>query len=224
MQKRQSITEQNSESPDSWIHLLAQRESFKLQPDSAEIIFMNALRMPELIRVEEYLQGEAVAKLRHEFVAGQIFAMAGASERHNRICFAFAEILGPHLRKDGCRGYLNDMKLRTANAIYYPDVMVVCDLSDQDQLVKSAPCMIIEVLSESTERTDRTEKLFAYQQISTLRNYLLVAQDKRSVELYRRNGLTWRFEHYVGDAEIQLDCPAGLISLTQIYADIDFRA
>ena len=185
---------------------------------------MTALRSPELISLDEYLLGEATAKLRHEFVAGQIFAMAGASERHNRICFAFAEILGPHLRKHGCRGYLNDMKLRTSNAIYYPDVMAVCDASDQDQLAKSAPCMIIEVLSESTERTDRTEKLFAYQQISTLRNYLLVAQDKRSVELYRRNGLTWRFEHYLGDAEIQLDCPAASISLTQIYADIDFRS
>lgn len=99
---------------------------------------MNALGEPELMSVEDYLQGEAVAKLRHEFVAGQVFAMAGASERHNRICFAFAEILGPHLRKHGCRGYL---------------------------------------LSDSTERTDRTEKLFAYQQISTLRNYLLVAQE-----------------------------------------------
>ena len=148
------------------MNLLARRESFKLQHDSGEIVFMNALRKPELISVDEYLQGEAVAKSRHEFVAGQIFAMAGASERHNRICFAFAEILGPHLRKHGCRGYLNDMKLRTSNAIYYPDVMAVCDASDQDQLVKSAPCMIIEVLSESTERTDRTEKPFAYQQIS----------------------------------------------------------
>ncbi len=184
---------------------------------------MNALRRPELISVEEYLQGEAVAKLRHEFVAGQIFAMAGASERHNRICFAFAEILGPLLRKNACRGYLNVMKLRASNAIYYPDVMAVCDSSDQDQLVKSAPCMIVEVLSDSTERTDRTEKLFAYQQISTLRNYLLVAQDKREVELYRRNGLTWRFEHYLGEAEIELDCPAGSINLAQIYADIDFR-
>lgn len=185
---------------------------------------MNALRRTELISIEEYLQGEAAAKLRHEFVAGQIFAMAGASERHNRICFAFAEILGPLLRKHGCKGFLNDMKLRTSNAIYYPDVMAVCDSSDKDPLVKSAPCMIIEVLSDSTERTDRTEKLFAYQQISTLRNYLLVAQDKRDVELYRRNGLTWRLEHYVGDSQIELDCPAGSIDLAQIYADTDIPA
>ncbi len=183
---------------------------------------MSALRKPELISLEEYLQGEANSKLRHEFFGGQVFAMAGASERHAQICFALAALLLPMLQAQGCRGFIADMKLRADDAIYYPDVMVVCDKSDIDPLIKSAPCLLIEVLSESTARIDRTEKLQAYQKIATLRNYLLIEQSTRRVELFRRNGLTWRHESFVDDADIKLDCPAGEISMAQIYEGLTF--
>jgi Uma2 family endonuclease len=185
---------------------------------------MSALKRADLISIDDYLAGEATAKLRHEFVGGQVFAMAGASERHAQICFALAALLRPMLQAQGCRGFIADMKLRADDAVYYPDVMVVCDKSDVDPLVKSAPCLLIEVLSESTSRIDRTEKLQAYQKIMTLRSYLLIEQTSRCVELYRRNGLTWRHECYLDNAEIKLDCPEGKISLAQIYEGLQFDA
>lgn len=185
---------------------------------------MGALQKPELIRMDDYLRGEIDAKLRHEYVAGQVFAMAGASERHAQICFAFAALLRPLLQAQGCRGFIADMKLRVDDAVYYPDVMVVCDKSDHDPLVKSAACLLIEVLSDSTARTDRGEKLLAYQKILTLRNYLLVEENARRVELFRRNGLTWRHESFVDEGVLKLDCPVGEITLAQIYQGLDFAA
>ena len=183
---------------------------------------MSALRKAELISIEEYLQGEAQSELRHEYFGGQVFAMAGGTVRHNRICTRTLIALEPLATAQGCETFVADMKLRADDAIYYPDVMVVCDKSDVDPQLKSAPCLIIEVLSESTARIDRTEKLLAYQKISTLRNYVLIEQNTRQVELFRRNGLTWRHECHVGDAEIKLDCPAGVISMAQIYEGLTF--
>ncbi len=178
---------------------------------------MTGLRKPQLFSVDDYLQGEQQAKLRHEFVDGQVFAMARASAGHNRICIRILMALEPMAVATDCMSFMADMKLRVRDCVYYPDLMVICDNSDTDPLIKSAPCLIIEVLSESTERTDRTEKLQAYQRIPTLKNYLLVAQDARRVELYRRTGLTWRYESFVDQGEIALDCPAGVLTLAQMY-------
>lgn len=183
---------------------------------------MSALCKPELISLKDYLQGEARSKIRHEFVGGQVFAMAGGTARHNRICTRTLIALEPLAAVQGCETFVTDMKLRADDAIYYPDVMVVCDKSDVDPLIKSAPCLLIEVLSESTARIDRTEKLQAYQKLATLRNYLLIEQNVRRVELFRRNGLTWRHESFVDDSDIKLDCPAGVISLAQIYEGLTF--
>ncbi len=143
--------------------------------------------------------------------------MAGASASHNRMCIRALVALEPMALASGCMSFMADMKLRVRDSVYYPDLMVICDSLDTDPLIKSAPCLIIEVLSESTERSDRIEKLQTYQTIPTLKNYLLVAQDARRIELYRRNGLTWRYESFVDQGEIALDCPAGVITLAQMY-------
>jgi len=178
---------------------------------------MTGLRKPQLYSIDDYLQGEQQAKLRHEFVDGQVFAMAGASANHNRICIRALMALQPMALASGGMSFMADMKLRVRESVYYPDLMVLCESKDTDPLIKSAPCLIIEVLSESTERSDRIEKLQAYQTIPTLKSYLLVAQDARRVELYRRNGLTWRYESFIDQGEIALDCPAGVITLAQMY-------
>ncbi len=183
---------------------------------------MCAQKQFQRLTINEYLRGEVDATVRHEYVAGQVFALAGGSVRHNRICTRAFVALEPLVAKQNCESYLADVKLRAGDAVYYPDVMVVCDQSDDDPMVKSAPCLLIEVLSESTARTDRTEKLMAYQSILTLRNYLLVEQNTRRIQLYRRNGLTWRHEIYSGDADIKLDCPNGVIALAQIYDGLEF--
>jgi len=185
---------------------------------------MGALQKPELISMDDYLRGEIDSRVRHEYVAGQVFAMAGGTIRHNRICTRAFIALEPLVAAQGCESYVAEVKLRVEDAIYYPDVMVVCDQSDNDPQIKSAPCLLVEVLSDSTARTDRGEKLLAYQKILTLRNYLLVEQNSRRIELFRRNGLTWRHESFCDEGVIKLDCPKGEITLAQIYEGLEFAA
>ncbi len=122
---------------------------------------MIASRQPK-ISPEDYLAGELQSPVKHEYRDGQIYAMAGASDRHNAIVFILPQLIGPHLRKMGCRGYTSDMKVRleSTNDFYYPDLLVSCDPRDQsDQYSKRFPKLIIEVLSDKTERFDRGENL-----------------------------------------------------------------
>src|SRR5262249_26861704 len=116
----------------------------------------------ELMRlsVEEYLALEEKSKVRHEYVAGHIFAMAGANDAHNIISINVATILRPHLRRSGCRVYMVDMKVRVeaADTFYYPDVMVTCEPFAAKSVFKSRPVLLVEVLSLGTELVDRREK------------------------------------------------------------------
>jgi Uma2 family endonuclease len=136
------------------------------------------------ISFEDYLSFEQTNSEKHEFVHGEIFAMAGATERHNRLTGRFyAALLAV---EDGkCRTYFSDMKLRTPNDVgYYPDILVVCDKSDDHPLVKRQPCLIIEILSDSTEAIDRGEKLGNYRLFESLQAYVLVNQHIQRVEIY----------------------------------------
>ncbi|TXH77407.1 MAG: Uma2 family endonuclease, partial [Thiothrix sp.] len=129
-----------------------------------------------LLSPEEYLAGEALAEFRHEYVAGEVYAMAGASERHNRITLNIAFQLRAKARGSQCGVFMNDMKLRIQQGerFYYPDVMLGCSQEDSHEFYKDKPCLIAEVLSPSTETTDRREKWLAYAQIPSLHYYLLV--------------------------------------------------
>ncbi|MFT3813575.1 MAG: Uma2 family endonuclease [Acidovorax sp.] len=142
----------------------------------------------------QYLEQELRSATRSEYVAGQVFAMSGASLRHNVITLNIAMLLRHHLRGTPCRTFMADAKLRVAKvqSIYYPDVMVTCDpvhqqVGPQDHLVET-PRLIVEVLSESTAGTDRREKLQAYRSLPTLREYMLVSQDEALIEIHRRRG------------------------------------
>lgn len=141
-----------------------------------------------LLSPEEYLAGEALAEFRHEYVAGEVYAMAGASERHNRITLNIAFQLRAKARGSQCGVFMNDMKLRIQQGerFYYPDVMLGCSQEDSHEFYKDYPCLIAEVLSPSTETTDRREKWLAYAQIPSLRYYLLVESNRRHVEFYQR--------------------------------------
>jgi Uma2 family endonuclease len=160
------------------------------------------------ISENDYLNLEADSPVRHEFVGGQAYAMAGASVRHNRIAGKlYASLLA--LAPRNCQVLIGDVKLKadTWPTYYYPDVMVVCDPDDNDPLVKTRPCLLVEVLSPKTEAIDRREKLTAYQRLPSLREYLLIAQDEIRVERYRRLNLReWVVEiHTPGDI-LKLDC------------------
>ena len=140
--------------------------------------------------LEDYLEGEQRSEIRHEYIGGVAYAMVGGSEAHNLISLALASALRQDLRGGSCRAFMADVKisLRIAeeDIFNYPDVMVVCDPRDTDPHCKRYPKVVIEVLSESTERTDRREKFLSYTQIETLEEYVLAAQDKMEVTIFRR--------------------------------------
>ncbi|TSE18562.1 putative restriction endonuclease [Tepidimonas alkaliphilus] len=185
---------------------------------------MTALARSETwLSPEDYLQDELVSDVRHEYVAGKVYAMVGASRTHNRIAMATAHALLPRARRFGCQVFVADMKVRIdyggEEVYYYPDVMVACDPRDRADYHVDRPCLIVEVLSEHTERIDRREKLLAYQRIPSMELYLVVAQDRRWVEAYRRSR-DWVLEGYA-DGAIELPCLDGTLTLDEIYADVE---
>jgi Uma2 family endonuclease len=140
---------------------------------------------------EEYLAYERKAATKHEYWHGEIYAMAGASPSHNLITFNVAVTIGGQIKGRNCRGYSTDQKVRTdvGNLFAYPDVTIVCGepkFHDEKKDVILNPTLIVEVLSPSTESLDRTEKFAHYRTIPSLMDYILIAQDKPSVEHFTR--------------------------------------
>ncbi len=182
------------------------------------------------ISAEEYLRREKDAETRHEYFDGVIVAMAGASEAHAAICYNLPIALAPQLRGRSCRGFSSDMRVRVVahNRYYYPDISVACATPQLEVLsgVQSLlnPTLIIEVLSDSTERLDRGDKWIAYQTIESLRVYLLISQHKPLIEAYMRqeNG-KWAYTHIAGlDSVLSLDSIGLQLHLTDVYADVEF--
>lgn len=170
---------------------------------------------------EEYLATEEKAKVKHELVDGMMYAMAGASDRHNGVVMNIAARLWQVARTKGCRVYANDMKLKINNwRSYYPDVIVVC-ADDPHPYYKESPCLIVEVLSETTEAVDRREKLEHYRGIPSLQAYILVDSRARRVEGYYRQGEQWLYTDAVGMGEISLPCPPLRLTLDEVYEGMD---
>src|SRR6185436_17648180 len=142
------------------------------------------------ISPEEYLQGERLAEVRHEYVNGQVYAMAGASDDHNRIAGNIFAALHAALNNTRCEPFINDMKVRIpptfADVFYYPDVIVACTPKDNAKYFRERPTVIFEVISPDTERIDRREKVLSYRQIPTLRAYVIVEQDRMAVTVLHR--------------------------------------
>ncbi|MDA8177653.1 Uma2 family endonuclease [Acidithiobacillus thiooxidans] len=175
--------------------------------------------------VDEYLAGEQDGEFRHEYIDGMVYAMVGASRRHALIVTSLTLLLGPKARQQGCQLFTNDMKVRIQQAgeesFYYPDLILGCDPNDRETYFSTRPCLIIEVLSESTERIDRREKLYAYTGgLPSLHEYLLLAQDCRHADLYRRRSEGWQHEKLV-EGSIHLDCLDMDVSIDDIYQDAE---
>ncbi len=137
----------------------------------------------------DFLAWDATQTVRHEFIAGEVFAMAGAGEGHVTAALNVAMQLRAHLAGTPCRVFITDMKLRVdaADAYFYPDVMVTCSAADAAQaLVKREPLLVVEVLSPATAAYDRGDKFAAYRRLDSLREYLLVDADGRRCDLYRK--------------------------------------
>lgn len=175
---------------------------------------------------DEYLALETESGVKHEFVGLRVYAMAGASERHNTI--AGNLFAGCHGATRGvCRPFIGDMRLRLDGgaAYYYPDVMLVCDPSDTDPMFKTSPCMVAEVMSRSTEALDRREKLIAYQKLPMLRECLLVAQDEVQVEHYQRiSPHQWALTTLGLADTVEFLCLPLKLPVAQLYRGVDFIA
>lgn len=160
---------------------------------------MQAALKGDFLSVDEYLAGEQTSEVRHEYIAGAVYAMAGASREHNQIAQNIAFAARSHLKASPCSVFISDVKVRLKvlgdDVFYYPDVMVGCDPRDTHRLYLNYPRILVEVTSDSTERLDRREKRWAYQTIETLEEYLLVAQDRPQATLFRRSGL-WQPESF----------------------------
>ena len=152
------------------------------------------------ITEQEYLTGELASTLRHEYINGAVYAMAGASKNHDRIAGNIFAKFHAHLEGSSCTPFSSDIKIKADNNFFYPDVIVVCDDQTENQYYVEAPLLIVEVLSKSTRRTDQTLKRHAYQQLASLQEYVLIEPDFVDVEVCRRSS-AWRSEHYyLGDA------------------------
>lgn len=162
-----------------------------------------------------FLAWEAEQAEKHEFRAGEIFAMGGASDRHVTIAGNVFATLREQLRGGPCRTYIADMKLRveTADAFYYPDVMVTCNPADGERSQhKGAPSLVVEVLSPSTEAFDRGAKFADYRQLPSLREYLLIEPVRGGLELFRRDAGDHWVLHAFG--------PTETVELTSIGAQL----
>ncbi|MGC8509051.1 MAG: Uma2 family endonuclease [Thiomonas sp.] len=178
--------------------------------------------------VEDYLATEPLSEVKREYLDGMVVAMAGASDRHGLICTALTIALGPLARKAGCQLFVADMKVRVqalrGTSFYYPDLVLSCDGQDRESpYYRRRPCLVIEVTSPSTERIDRLEKVFAYQQMPGLREYLIVDSANVAVDRYHRSGgeagEEWDLNRSTFGS-LRLDCLGADLSLAEVYADV----
>lgn len=141
------------------------------------------------LTADDYLAWEATQTERHDYVDGEVFAMAGAEDRHVTVTGNVYMALRQHLRGTPCRTFMADMKLQAEaeSSYFYPDVLVTCSAADaESRQLKREPTLIVEVLSPSTEAYDRGEKFRRYRQITSLREYALVDIDRRQVDVFRQ--------------------------------------
>ena len=176
---------------------------------------------------EEYLQLELQADVKHEYIDGYAYAMAGANDSHVTVSLNVATLLRSHVRGSGCRVFISDMKARIEqlNRYYYPDVMVTCDARDKENTKeKKFPCLIVEVLSDSTEAFDRGDKFADNQVLDTLLEYVLINVKRQRVECFRRNkdGL-WLLQYYTSQNEyFQLQSVNFEAEMSALYEDVVF--
>lgn len=184
---------------------------------------MGLAKVKNYISIEEYLAGENDGEIRHEYIYGEVYAMAGTSDVHNRIAARFFTKLFQKFDGSNCEAFMTDMKLQADEAtFYYPDVFVACD--NPDKYFRREPILVIEVLSPTTERTDKHEKLNVYRQIPTLQEYVIVAQEKIWVELHQKqkDGIWTRTQFTEINEVLELKSVDLSFTLEEVYRGIKF--
>ena len=173
---------------------------------------------------EEYLEWEKENATKHEYVAGQVFAMAGASDAHVTITVNLLAMLRGHVRGGPCRAYVADMKARVGSeqAFYYPDLLVTCDERDRsNDFFKEHPRLIVEVLSPSAAAFDRGLKFAHYRALPSLEEYVLVDSERQSVDCFRRTGeAEWMLKPYGPGGEVRFESVGFTCRMDEIYEDV----
>ena len=187
---------------------------------------MSAVLEKNCYTAEDYLSQERCASSKSEFHDGQIFAMTGASRKHNLVSGNIYRELSLQLKKRPCEAYINDMRVKAAqaNSYHYPDIAVVCgtpEFEDAQLDTLLNPTLLIEVLSPSTEAYDRGSKFAHYRKIDTLREYFLVVQDRPGIERYVRLGDVWILTEAEGlEASVELESIDCVLSLREVYEKV----
>jgi len=177
--------------------------------------------------VESYLAWEETQAERHEYFAGEVFAMSGGSDAHYTITLNLAASLKSALAGTPCRPFVSGMKVRiaSADAMLYPDVFVTCDSRDkapESALAKAHHVLVAEVLSDSTAAYDRGRKFEIYQKIPELQEYLVIEQDRPHADLFRKNEAGFWVMYPAGkDDTIELSSVGLRLPLADLYADVD---
>lgn len=190
---------------------------------------MIALSDSVFLTSEAYLQLEEKSNIKHEYIDGQVYAMAGTTDTHNTIAGNLFILIRNHFRGSQCRVYFADIKasIEKRNRFYYPDIIVTCDPKDRETATyKRFPKLIIEVLSESTEAFDRGDKFNDYQTLDSLEEYVLVNSKHQRFETFRRNdqGL-WVLQTYTPDDQIfELQSINLIAPFTDLYENVELEA
>lgn len=180
---------------------------------------MSAEQIPTLTEAD-YLAGEQHSEVRHEFVGGRVWAMAGGTERHDIAGSLLNDLLRPAVRASGCRIFTGNRQLRVASGdIYYPDLFTVCGRA-ADVHHEADANLVVEILSPSTATIDRREKLTAYATLPSFDRYLLVDPIYPSMELYRKG----RWERIGPGGQVSLGHGVTIIDIDEFYAALDAEA
>jgi Uma2 family endonuclease len=190
---------------------------------------MSAMPKPRKLTVEEYFELDAKNERKSEFFDGEMFLMAGASREHNDIVSNLLEKLFSELA-GSCRVYFSDLRVKVSlTGLYtYPDVLIVCDppeYAPENRDTLTNPQVVIEVLSDSTERYDRTTKFRHYKQLPSVKEYVLVSQTEALIERYTRQAdETWAQADFVGlDATFTLATVKVSVPMADIFRGVEFQ-
>ena len=185
---------------------------------------MGRAAQTSIFSATDYLAWEPTQAERHEFIDGEVFAMAGAEDRHVTVAGNLYIALRQHLSGSACRTYMSDMRLHVAaaNSYFYPDVLVTCSALDQaSAMVKTEPKLIAEVLSPTTAAYDRGLKFSHYRTLPSLEEYLLVDLDSRASDCYRKGADGFWVLHPFGRGQaVELASVALTLTAAQLFAEV----
>ena len=174
------------------------------------------------LTLAEYLAWEETTSTKHEFVAGEVYAMSGVTVRHNVITLNLVRRLHGPARDRRCTVLATDVKVHVDDRIYYPDVMVACGKAAEVELIIKEPSLIAEVTSPSTRSIDRREKLDAYLKKPSLRQYLVIDQRRKHVLSYHRvdDVGEWLRDEIEGDGDISIPVLDTRVAMADVYEDV----